>query len=178
MSGGKSTRKKGRKDESSKEVEELLSAAEDQMLLNISTGSHITRNTSLDSDLVRRLEALKTPSSSTGITRVPPMKDRERVVVVSAVVDEELQRILGEDLSARFSALKGTSSSREFQARPKKLDDDDDNVDVDDDGVSKEVDKLMQWAMDEARLNPSMSSDDDDDDDDVKEQSKKDKGKR
>ncbi|XP_058105278.1 uncharacterized protein LOC131248827 [Magnolia sinica] len=153
------------------------------MLLNISTGSHTTRNTSLDSDLVRRLEALKAPSSSTGITRVPPMKDRKRVVVVSAVVDEEMQRILGEDLSARFAALKGSSSSREFQARPKKLDDDDDDddddvdVDVDDDGVSKkEVDKLMQWAMDEARLNPSMSSDDDDDD--VKEQSKKYKGKR
>ncbi|RWR89481.1 pheromone-processing carboxypeptidase KEX1-like protein [Cinnamomum micranthum f. kanehirae] len=195
MSGG-GRRNKGsanNKNEDS-EVEELLRAAEDDMLLNLSIHSHTSRSNPFDADLARRFEALKMPkpSSSSNITKSPkPNKEEEekeekeeRQVTTGSLsslqVDENLKMILGSDLSARFAALrKGSSSSsssipsKDFQGHSGKSNDHDDD-EVDGDGVSKkEVDKLIQWAMDAARLDPSISSDDDggvDDDSDIDEE--------
>ncbi|XXG67047.1 hypothetical protein AAC387_Pa06g0481 [Persea americana] len=198
MSGG-GRRNKGSASNKNKdsEVEELLRAAEDDMLLNLSINSHTSRSNPFDADLARRFEALKLPkpSSSSNITKSPkPNKEEEeeRQVTTGSIsslqVDENLKTILGSDLSARFAALrKGSSSSsssilsKDFQGHSGKSNDYDDDGDEDDDdevdgdGVSKkEVDKLIQWAMDAARLDPSISSDDDvgggDDDSDIDEE--------
>ncbi|KAL6006713.1 hypothetical protein ACLOJK_032206 [Asimina triloba] len=200
-------KKKGKEDGSSKEVEELLSAAQDHMLLDLRIGSHSTRDaSSLDGDLHRRFEALKKPSlsSSARTTTISPLPEktakktsRETVAVSGGEVDDELNRALGADLAARFAVLKGISSSpassTESVVTPEKLnlekeeeeeEEDDDDDDVDEDGVSKkEVDKLIQWATDAARLDPSLNSDDDDENEDEddehvrKDQSKENKGK-
>ncbi|KAK3004878.1 hypothetical protein RJ639_019306 [Escallonia herrerae] len=63
-----------------------------------------------------------------------------------------------DDLFARFAALKGTPSSSSSNDEQVLSGDQNDNVD--------EVEKLMRWAMDAARLDPSPSSDDEDDDTD------------
>ncbi|RVW51257.1 hypothetical protein CK203_075423 [Vitis vinifera] len=86
------------------EVEELLRAAEDELLLNLSLNSHMSR----------------TPQE--------PHLDADH-----------------DDLLARFAALKGSIS--EATATAADGDDDDDEED--------EVDKVIRWAMDAARLENS-----------------------
>ncbi|KAJ4950329.1 hypothetical protein NE237_027161 [Protea cynaroides] len=179
------------------EVEELLLAAQDDLLLNLNLNSHITHASSssspIDHDLSRRLEALKSSktasvpppqpqpqqkvkstSDSTGITKVPlPEKQQKE----KSKEEEELERVLGADLSARFAALKGSSSSSktftESQECPVRSDGGNDTAAADDDDEVDEVDKLIQWAIDAARLDPSSPTDDDDceedDDDDCEE---------
>lgn len=131
------------------EVEELLRATEDAMVLKLSVDAHHTSRSSsasssspLDDDLIRRFEALKAPSASNKITSVPSRKDG--------------------DVFARFSDLKGGSSVES-------------NVNPESEMGGKEedeVEKLIQWAADAAWLDPSLSGDeeqeeaDDDDDDD------------
>ncbi|KAM5566359.1 hypothetical protein ABKV19_014840 [Rosa sericea] len=145
---GKTKTKKTEKDE----VEELLQAAQDDMLLGLSVDSHISRL----SDADRRFQALKLKSPT------PPKvadANSSAPAVTSIQVDEELKAVLGDDLSTRFAALKASvpmpsSSSSSIIAASSALhaDDDDDAVD--------EVEKLIRWAKDAARLDPSPPSDD------------------
>ncbi|XP_061990572.1 uncharacterized protein LOC133710425 [Rosa rugosa] len=151
---GKTKTKKTEKDE----VEELLQAAQDDMLLGLSVDSHISRL----SDVDRRFQALKLKSPT------PPKvadANSSAPAVTSIQVDEELKAVLGDDLSTRFAALKASvpmpsssSSSSSIIAASSALHadyDDDDAVDEDD-----EVEKLIRWAKDAARLDPSPPSDD------------------
>ncbi|KAF9617392.1 hypothetical protein IFM89_036313 [Coptis chinensis] len=142
--------KKSWKDREIDEVEELLRATEDEMVLKLSVGSHMSRTSSstpLDQDLIRRFEALKTPSVSNKITSVPPEKKDDG------------------DISARFDALKGAGPSGVRSS----LDGGDQRSD--NDVEENEVEKLIQWAKDAARLDPSVSDKEDDEvsnsDDDV-----------
>ncbi|URD92276.1 hypothetical protein MUK42_33123, partial [Musa troglodytarum] len=96
----------------------------------------------------------------------------------AAADDGTWGRVLGDDLAARFAALKGSSGSgssdrglprSDLLPEGKRSHDDDDDKeevedddDADEDGVSKEVDKLLQWAIDAARLDPSKNDDDED----------------
>ncbi|PRQ41451.1 hypothetical protein RchiOBHm_Chr4g0447031 [Rosa chinensis] len=145
----KTKTKKTEKDE----VEELLQAAQDDMLLGLSVDSHISRL----SDVDRRFQALKLKSPT------PPKvadANSSAPAVTSIQVDEELKAVLGDDLSTRFAALKASvpmpsSSSSIIAASSALHDDDDDAVDEDD-----EVEKLIRWAKDAARLDPSPPSDD------------------
>ncbi|XP_054824808.1 uncharacterized protein LOC129322524 [Prosopis cineraria] len=132
-----------RKNETEKnrdEVEELLRAAQDELLLKLSLDSHIASSssisapssTTLDVDLERRFQALKSSQSSWK----------------------------GDDLFTRFDALKVKSNPSLKQASldPSTGEEDEDEDEDEDD----QVEKLIQWAKDAARLEPSASSDDDD----------------
>ncbi|KAK9148548.1 hypothetical protein Scep_007305 [Stephania cephalantha] len=147
------------------EVAELLRAAEDDVLLKLSVDSHSARSSDLDQGLLRRFEALKLPSNSSKITSVPPPSTQDNSG------GGESKKTAEVDLSARFSALRNRNSSTEIDQQKSqnfKISGDDD---YDDDyNEEDEISKVIQWAIDEARLNPSSSVDDDDDDDDDEEE--------
>lgn len=184
-------KKSNSKSDQSNEVEKLLEAAHDEMLLKLSVDSHIASISSnyLDADLDRRFQALRSrpsvPRQSKSQSATPSQYQTRRNVSV----DDELKSSLGDDLSARFAALKASSSS--------SANDDNkyDGVDVgpkipdgDVDHGEDEVEKIIRWAKDAARLDPSPPSDDDDDkdsdrdtdsdSDDDEEQPQRNKGRR
>ncbi|GLT54310.1 hypothetical protein SLA2020_275190 [Shorea laevis] len=102
--------------EKNDEVEELLQAAQDELLLKLSLDSHMSRLTPdyISSDLDRRFQALKSrPSAPLTLLLILYLLPKTR--------------------------------------RNQRQD---------------EVEKLIQWAKDAARLEPSPSSDDEDEDDD------------
>lgn len=163
------------------EVEELLRAAEDAALLKLNLNSHTVHASPSDlhPDLDQRFRALKSGSKSaakpeTSTKRMPPPQ--------TGIVKEELEE---DDLFVRFSALKASlpnssvsSSSVGANTSAARLVQDvsklgggglvgEGNIDDEDED---EVDKVIRWAMDAARLDPSLSSDDDDNinDDDEK----------
>ncbi|KAI4384113.1 hypothetical protein MLD38_009880 [Melastoma candidum] len=156
------------------EVNQLLQAAQDELLLNLSVGSHNVSNSDLDPDLARRFLALKSrPSASSVPVPAPapalttPQQTRSSATSsgrVQGQADDETKPILGDDLSARFAALRGSTSSGSPLVEPtsgvdRSL------VDVEEDeDEEEEVEKLLRWAMDAARLDPSPPSDDDVDD--------------
>jgi hypothetical protein len=123
------------------EVEALLRAAQDAVMLKLQANSHLVSSTSasasaptppsvdtadpLDSDLARRFEALKSRA---------PKPDRAGSGGM-------------EELSARFAALKGAAGP-EKETRV-KLEDLGGESSEDEE---EEVDKLMRWATDAARL--------------------------
>lgn len=132
----------------SKGVEELLQAAADEMLLDLSVNSHISHVSPnyIPSDLDRRFQALKSqPSSnSNSLPQSQPQHQHDSSAAAH-----------GDDLSARFAALKASlSSSTSDETSSKGSDNEDD-----------EVEKLIRWAKDAARLDPSPPSDDDYDQD-------------
>ncbi|GMI74744.1 positive regulator of SKD1 [Hibiscus trionum] len=172
-------------------VEQLLQATQDEMLLEISVDTHMSRVAPdyLDPDLSRRFQALRSrPSSSRSQQKkqssapapLPPQplkpqpeqkedeerKEQKSKVVVADHVDEELKAVLGDDLSARFAALKASLSSSSSNPTIASttnevrigLEKSDGEVDEED-----EVERVIQWAKDAARLDPSPASDDDDD---------------
>ncbi|XP_010448571.1 PREDICTED: uncharacterized protein LOC104731015 [Camelina sativa] len=151
-------RRRGKEED---EVELLLQAAQDEMILKLSVDSHASRSSSdyLDPDLHSRFLALKSQKTK---TKDHHQKRRPRSPTKSKDVTEETP----EDLMLRFSALKKTSlpsaSSSSSVSKPVLL--------QDEIGEDAEVEKLIQWAIDAARLDPSPPSDDDDnqssDDDD------------
>ncbi|XP_030935094.1 nucleolin [Quercus lobata] len=145
-----------------KEVEELLQAAQDELLLKLSLDSHMSRVSPnyIDSDLDRRFQALKKsrPSSSSVVPQSQSHKSTDN-------------NSNNSDLSARFAALKAKGSSPSSSsaavgvgAGPSSniLYEEEEEEDDEDD----EVEKLIRWAKDAARLDPSPPSDDDDDDQD------------
>ncbi|XVF01734.1 hypothetical protein REPUB_Repub04eG0114300 [Reevesia pubescens] len=173
----------------SDEVEQLLQAAQDEMVLKLSVDNHMSRVAPdyLDPDLHHRFQALRSrPSTSQSKSKShsqhqkqssssPPPKpqqeqkendEKEKKERKSkVVVDEELKGVLGDDLSARFAALKASlSSSSAATSATNEIPIGIEKTNVDDDDQEDEVEKVIQWAMDSARLDPSPPSDDDDDD--------------
>lgn len=155
--GERKTKEKGTEDD---EVEQMLRAAQDEILLNLSINSHLARaspssttdlhpnsdpglDSVLDPDLERRFQALK-------------MKNKAH----QPVVEEQ-------DLSARFDALKAkfnppvdpTVTSSKTQSRYEEGEESEEDEET-------QVQKLIEWAKDAARLDPSPPSESDDDDDD------------
>ncbi|XP_020590979.1 uncharacterized protein LOC110031889 isoform X2 [Phalaenopsis equestris] len=153
------------------EVEEMLRAAEDELLTGLRVGSHTISSSSLDHDLARRFDALKAPRLR------PPMAIQPiRTPQPSAPQSKSLEtkdQIYGDpmndDLMARFAALKSLASKPEPMVDPisnrEDITDDEQSEDLEDgDMVSKkEVDKVIMWAMDAARLDPSVNNDEDND---------------
>ncbi|XP_061363903.1 uncharacterized protein LOC133307408 [Gastrolobium bilobum] len=148
----KTKEKEKEKEKKVDEVEQLLQSAQDEIMLNLSLNSHIARaspSAEKDSDLDRRFHALKMKSDSPLLP--PPLQDHE------------LKSVLGEDLSARFAALKAKSSSDPLTptvatSNAHTL------YDYEEESEDEEVQvqKLIEWAKDAARLNPSPPSSDDD----------------
>ncbi|XP_068331784.1 uncharacterized protein [Pyrus communis] len=150
------------------EVEEMLQAAQDDLLLKLSVDSHMShRRVSLDDDpdIDRRFHALKLKTTS-GVAAADASAFNSKSNRTNSIqVDEEIKAVLGDDLSARFAALKSSlptatatatrsSSSATTATSSYYYDDLDDEED--------EVEKLMRWAKDAARLDPSPPSDSDD----------------
>ncbi|KAF8117802.1 hypothetical protein N665_0008s0144 [Sinapis alba] len=143
------------------EVEQLLQAAQDEMILKLSVNSHASRSKPdyLDPDLHSRFLALRSKPSQK--TKTKEQKRRPISPPKSKDVEET-----PDDLMLRFAALKSTlpssssSSVPQSVLRPGEIGDDADELGEDD-----EVGKLIQWAIDAARLDPSPPSDDDDADD-------------
>ncbi|TKY69052.1 hypothetical protein E2542_SST05316 [Spatholobus suberectus] len=154
-----SSKRKTEKEKREDEVEELLQVAQDQILLNLSH-SHMARASpfspsakkdvgdtelglDLDLDLERRFQALKMKTKSAS----PPQPQ--------------------DDLSARFDALKAKSSpsvdptvtASNSTARFDNYNEEEEESEDEE----AQVQKLIQWAKDAARLDPSPPSDDDSD---------------
>ncbi|KAB1212453.1 hypothetical protein CJ030_MR5G003809 [Morella rubra] len=154
-----------------KQVEELLQAAQDEMLLKLSLNSHMSRvpPAYLDSDLHRRFQALKSrPSLPPSRSQSQPQRSVEAATTTSSTPppslgasaeDGESQALLGDELSVRFAALKGSLFSTSSSSTPTI-------VIPEDDEEEDEVEKLIRWAKDAARLDPSPPSDDEEDEDD------------
>ncbi|XP_021901631.1 uncharacterized protein LOC110817409 [Carica papaya] len=147
-----------RKKTSDLEVEQLLEAAQDELLLNLSVNSHSSRISPdyLHPDLLRRFQELKSRPSL-----APPRPPRTQHS--SSTNRGDVAAVDDDDLSARFAALKASlpSSSQSVPVDPRASLMDgrvpgNDHEDEDD-----EVEKLIKWAMDAARLDPSPPSDDD-----------------
>uniref|UniRef100_A0A803Q1T1 Uncharacterized protein n=1 Tax=Cannabis sativa TaxID=3483 RepID=A0A803Q1T1_CANSA len=161
------------------EVDELLKAVQEDMLLNLSLNSHLARVSPnyIDSDLDTRFRALKSRPSkssqntkptppSTATSDPPPQLPNQ---APDPQPDPELQAVLGDDLSVRFAKLRASLSQSPAASisgtggvRPntklESLDDEDEEEDEDD-----VVEKLIRWAKDAARLDPSPPSDEDED---------------
>lgn len=151
------------------EVEELLQAAADETLLQLSLDAHTTRGSStqfMAPDLDRRFQALKTRHKSSGISN-KPLKTTAPTTSSSAD-NVNCHRTVGDgddenDLFARFAALKSPlpsyPSSASSGCNPGlgrvELENGEDQ-DEDD-----QVEKLIKWAVDAARLDPSPLSDTD-----------------
>ncbi|KAL2340460.1 hypothetical protein Fmac_008400 [Flemingia macrophylla] len=151
-----SNKRKTEKEKKEDEVAELLQAAQDEILLNLSH-SHIARaspspfaktdidetDLDLDHDLERRFQALKMKSKSVS----PPQPQPQQ-----------------HDLSARFDALKAKSSP---SVLPTSVNSATQfgyyNQEEESEDEETQVQKLIQWAKDAARLDPSPPSNDDSD---------------
>ncbi|KAL7149689.1 hypothetical protein ABFS83_05G057600 [Erythranthe nasuta] len=147
------------------EVEQLLRAAQDDMLLKLNLNSHMARGSAaaaIDPDLDRRFLALKKPQK-------PPKVD-DPTKSVPAKVDSGGSRVDGasdDDLFARFTALKNTIPSHNKSESRSNLSGDapaNQPAAEEEEESEDEVEKVMKWAIDAARLDPSQPSDDDDDD--------------
>ncbi|XP_037465650.1 uncharacterized protein LOC119337593 [Triticum dicoccoides] len=127
------------------EVEALLRAAQDAVLLKLQANSHLVSSSSsaasnplaldegpgpLDDDLARRLDALRSRPA-------PPKRPRGAPTPAAGGMDE---------MEARFAALKGAAvcPDKETRVRLEDLGGESDEED--------EVEKVMRWAMDAARL--------------------------
>ncbi|XP_073129817.1 uncharacterized protein [Henckelia pumila] len=149
------------------EVERLLRAAQDDVLLKLSLDSHTTRAAahSIDPDLDRRYQALKAHrnpnSTSTSATAAAAASEAR----IDGSKDED-------DLLARFSALKKSipshNNDNESQITSKEESDDDDD---------DEVEKVIKWAVDAARLDPSCTTSDDETDNETDDEVEIDKKK-
>lgn len=157
------------------EVEELLRAAEDATLLRLNVNAHTVHGSSSDlqPDLNHRFQVLKGGSKAT--TKMGASTIWAPVPEAAKVKEDEGE----DDLFARFAALKASlsktsscaiSSSADVNTscntpgNISKLPGDSlgvvDNIDAEDED---EVEKVIRWAMDAARLDPSPPSDEDDD---------------
>ncbi|XP_074584729.1 uncharacterized protein LOC141840588 [Curcuma longa] len=172
--------RRGGDDPAEADVDQLLRAVEDDLLLKLSVGTYSSRSSPLDPHLARRFEDLKSPPPPPSSAVQPRPSDPLRTVTKGgaslASDDGQWGEVLGDDLAIRFAALKGSSSSGAGRSDPgiknsglatpqRKLpfEEEEEEEEEEEGGVSKkEVDKLLQWAMDAARLDPSKSDDEDD----------------
>ncbi|GAB2284981.1 hypothetical protein Dimus_019436 [Dionaea muscipula] len=164
---------------SNDEVEEMLREAEDAMLLKLNLNSHMAhvKPTDLHPDLHSRFQALKSGSAN---VRKPGKVDKNETALDTDKFKEEDNE---DDLFARFAALKASipkpsSSSTgsnqgqgdgcgqvdKFTVDGSFLNEG--KVDEHCDDHEVEVQKIIMWAMDAARLDPSPSSDDEEEEED------------
>lgn len=191
----------------SDEVEQMLREAEDEMLLKLSTNSHLAHlSTNLPSDLEHRYQGLKSGSKKLNKSTLkvnPPSVSSSASTITRDQPPPVVSGNIDDDLFARFAALKATlpkpSSSADFSSssvNPAFKPEDVQISKVSGDGNAAiaesssydenedEVDKLIKWAIDAARLDPSAPSDDDDEnedkdsEDDISESSDEDNDKR
>ncbi|CAI0415367.1 unnamed protein product [Linum tenue] len=155
-----SSRRAGTDDDAA--VEELLRSAQDEIMLKLSVDSHISKtpngSDSLPSDLRRRLDALKSVPASTSSAALKSASASSSAVASAGQSQD--------DLMARFDALKvkGRSGSGAAPVLPSPdLTGSGGFCTVDEDDEEDEVEKIIRWAKDAARLDPSPPSDDDDD---------------
>uniref|UniRef100_A0A7N0V5C2 Uncharacterized protein n=1 Tax=Kalanchoe fedtschenkoi TaxID=63787 RepID=A0A7N0V5C2_KALFE len=141
------------------EVEELLKATEDELLLDLTVGSHTSKvaPSYIDSDLNRRFQALKRPSSSS--SSVKPVFNLNTPPPQGTPADG------GGDLLARFAALKGSRHASSLAASDLMGGSEESGLRKQvgaDSEEEDEVEKMIQWAKDAARLDPSPPTDSDD----------------
>ncbi|KAJ9536510.1 hypothetical protein OSB04_un000304 [Centaurea solstitialis] len=148
------------------EVEKLLTLTQDDLLLKLTVNSHTNskfdfipesshNNNAIHPDLDRRFQAL----------RSKPNPNPNPKAEIKPGDHEDIDNLL-----ARFAALKApanatSTSSSSNQQHGKVTKDDSFGVDFEEDDEEDEVSKIINWAIDAARLDPSPSSDIDDDDD-------------
>lgn len=141
----------------SEEVEELLRAAEDDVFLKLSLNSHMARGSStqfIDPDLDQRFQLLRSKQT-------PPKKPNSQRSLHNQPPSTSLTTDESDDLLTRFAALKSSLPTYSSSISPAKqqaeavVEEDDDD----------EVEKVIQWAIDAARLDPSPDDDDDEDED-------------
>uniref|UniRef100_A0A1J3HYD3 Uncharacterized protein n=1 Tax=Noccaea caerulescens TaxID=107243 RepID=A0A1J3HYD3_NOCCA len=144
--------RRGKEDD---EVEQLLQAAQDEMILKLSVNSHISSSKpdKLDPDLHSRFLALRSRPSQ------KKKKDQNPQARSSPPPRSKDVEETPDDIMLRFAALKSSlpSSSSSSSVSPSV------RLHGDEIGEDAEVEKLIQWAIDAARLDPSPPSDDDDD---------------
>lgn len=147
----------GKKPSDDDEVEQLLRAAQDDMLLKLNVNSHMARGSAsaaIDPDLDRRFLALKKPTKSDGSVKKVPKE------VDSKAADASPE----DDLFTRFAALKSSIPSHSGKEKSSNIPMDGSAV-AEEDNDEDEVEKVIKWAIDAARLDPSPPSDNEDDDD-------------
>ncbi|KAM7489424.1 hypothetical protein LguiB_026908 [Lonicera macranthoides] len=167
--GGEMNGRKKKTEKEEDEVEKLLRAAEDPMLLKPSINSHMSRGSSstiIDLDLDRRFQALRSkPNPTTSSKSHPnPQLPNPPPSISSVSTDLNLNSDYnpqGDDLFARFTALKSSIpahfSSPSLNELQKKFENGDDEKD--------KVEKLIRWVVDAAHLDLSPPSDSDSEDD-------------
>ncbi|RID78638.1 hypothetical protein BRARA_A01443 [Brassica rapa] len=136
------------------------------MILKLSVDSHASRSKPdyLDPDLHSRFLALRSKPSQQQQKKKTTEQKRRSISPTKSKDAEETP----DDLMLRFAALKSTlpsSSSSSSSVPPSVLRPGEMGDEADELGEDDEVEKLIQWAIDAARLDPSPPSDDDDDDD-------------
>lgn len=152
----------GKKPTDDDEVEQILRATQDDMLLKLNVNSHMARasgSAAIDSDLDRRFQALKKPQK--------PAKADDATIKVTTKVDTAMKKVPGaaeddDDLFARFTALKKSLPSQNRNESKSSFANDVSVNHEEEKSEEDEVEKIMKWAIDAARLDPSPPSDDDD----------------
>lgn len=158
MSNGNSFRKKA---SSIDEVEELLRSAQDDILLKLSLNSHIalsgtssqTSSSTIDPDLDRRFEALKSKPKLSTESRSESESDKKNSEKEVDNIDES------DNLFARLAALKNSIpsySNAGVVGDDTKISSGEKYESADEED---EVEKMINWAIDAARLDPSPPSD-------------------
>lgn len=148
-------KKKTESESKDEAVNELVRAAEDEMLVKLSINSHMSHF----SDLERRFQALKSSSSPCSSSSRRSAKTGSKPQIQSLPTPPDGKE---NDIWARFAALKGTVSTSKRSADSDRGSSSDrkdygkSNKDDDD-----EVEKVIKWAMDAARLDPSSPSESD-----------------
>lgn len=161
------------------EVEDLLRQAEDAALLKLSVNAHMAHHSSSDlpPDLAHRFQSLKfgpsTSKSSQNSTTASIVRAELGRDQSSAPIDDD-----PDDLFARFTALKASlpkpsaASYSSFTVDPVQEESSelvnqvggDSKLAMEGDfneNHENEVEKIIRWAVDAARLDPSPESDDD-----------------
>ncbi|GFP94467.1 hypothetical protein PHJA_001591100 [Phtheirospermum japonicum] len=125
------------------------------MLLKLSLNSHVARaSAAIDPDLDRRFEAIRKPQKPAKIN--DPLKKVPTKMDTCASIKSP-SAVVSDDLFARFAALKSSLHSEKKSSL---------RDDVEEEESKDEIGKLINWAIDAARLNPSLPSEDDDSDGD------------
>ncbi|GAB4851969.1 hypothetical protein Ancab_016160 [Ancistrocladus abbreviatus] len=161
----------------SDEVEEMLREAEDAVMLKLNINSHLAHvcTSDLHPDLDRRFQALKSGSA-------PSKKPYASKTISSETGKMEQYVVLKEDeeqdLFARFAALKASTPKPSFAGSSlpsvrynqehgsdqvnKLIADSNTFTECQYGNNDNEVQKVIMWAMDAARFDPSPSSDEED----------------
>nr|XP_043612932.1 clumping factor A [Erigeron canadensis] len=147
--GGDGVGKKSATEASIDEVEELLKLTQDDLLLKLTVNSHLTSKPNSNSNSIPDLS-----SSSSSSSNIDTDLDRRFQALRSK--KPEPQNV--DDLFTRFAALKGGANATPAVDSNYGIGDDDEEEE-------DEVQKIINWAVDAARLDPSPSSDIDDNDD-------------